>query len=344
MIIRARSPLRLGLAGGGTDVSPYCEVFGGNILNATIGYYAYATIESLDNGKVEFVSSDQNRQASYDADGFLAPDGQLDLFKAVYNRVVRDFNHGKPIAIRLTTRVDVPSGSGLGGSSTLVVAILKAFAELLSLPLGDYDIAHIAFSIERVDAGLQGGKQDHYAASFGGFNFMEFGANDYVLVNPLRIKEGVIAELEASMILFYTGQSRASANIITEQSRNVVDVNDVALEAMHQIKREALLMKESLLKGDFRQLHQVLRSSWDAKRSMASNISNDHLDSIYGLALREGAYCGKISGAGGGGFMMFLADPTCKNRVIEALRSQYCDGLVFGCYFTPQGGQAWRVN
>lgn len=344
MIIRARSPLRLGLAGGGTDVSPYCEVFGGNILNATIDYYAYATIELLDSGKVEFVASDQNQQATYDAVAFLAPDGRLDLFKAVYNRVVRDFNDGMPIAMRLTTRVDVPSGSGLGGSSTLVVAILKAFAEFLSLPLSDYDIAHIAYAIERVDAGLQGGKQDHYAAAFGGFNFMEFGANDYVLVNPLRVKEGVIAELEASMILFYTGQSRASANIISEQSRNVVDKNDAALEAMHQIKREALLMKESLLKGDFRLLHQVLRSSWDAKRSMASCISNDHLDSIYDLALREGAYCGKISGAGGGGFMMFLADPTCKNRVIDALRSQYCDGLVFGCHFTHQGGQAWRVN
>jgi D-glycero-alpha-D-manno-heptose-7-phosphate kinase len=222
--------------------------------------------------------------------------------------------------------------------------MLKAFAELLSLPLGDYDLAHIAYGIERIDAGLHGGKQDHYAAAFGGFNFMEFGANDYVLVNPLRIKDDVIAELEASMILFYTGKSRISADIIAEQSRNVVDRNQAAIEAMHQIKREALLMKESLLKGDFKLLHQVLRSSWDAKRSMATSISNNHLDSIYELALREGAYSGKISGAGGGGFMMFLADPTAKNHVIAALRSQHRDSLVFGCHFTAQGGQAWRVR
>jgi D-glycero-alpha-D-manno-heptose-7-phosphate kinase len=344
MIIRARSPLRLGLAGGGTDVSPYCDVFGGCILNATVDHYAYATIETLDNGRVEFCSSDRNQQACYDAAPFLAFDGQLDLFKAVYNRVVRDFNQGRPLSLRLTSRVDVPSGSGLGGSSTLVVAILKAFAELLTLPMGDYDLAQTAYLIERIDAGLHGGKQDHYAAAFGGFNFMEFAANEYVLVNPLRIKENVIAELEASIVLFYTGQSRDSADIIAEQSLNVETRKDVALEAMHQIKREAMLMKESLLRGNFGALHQVLRSSWHAKRSMASSISNSRLDSIYELALKEGASCGKISGAGGGGFMMFLADPTVKNRVIEALLHHFQDGLVFGCHFTSRGGQAWRVQ
>ncbi len=344
MIVRARSPLRLGLAGGGTDVSPYCDEFGGNILNATISHYAYATIETLDNGRLEFVASDQDAQVAYDATPLLAPDGNLDLFKAVYNRVTKDFNGGRPLSLRLTSRVDVPSGSGLGGSSTLVVAMLKAFSELLSLPLGDYDLAHLAYIIERKDAGLHGGKQDHYAAAFGGFNFMEFGEKDYVLVNPLRIKEDVIAEFEASMILYYTGQSRSSAQIIAEQSRNVVEKNDAALEAMHQIKREARLMKESLLKGDFKSLHRILRSSWDAKRNMASDISNSHIDSIYELALKEGAHCGKISGAGGGGFMMFLVDPTFKSRVVEALRRHYPDGLVFGCYFTSQGGQAWRVR
>jgi D-glycero-alpha-D-manno-heptose-7-phosphate kinase len=344
MIIRARSPLRLGLAGGGTDVPPYCNLYGGCILNATIDYYAYATIETLDNGRIEFCSSDQNREISYDAIPFLEFDGELDLFKAIYNRVVRDFNQGKPLSLRLTSRVDVPSGSGLGGSSTLVVATLKAFAELLTIPLGDYDLAQMAYLIERIDAGLHGGKQDHYAAAFGGFNFMEFGANEYVLVNPLRIKESVIAELEASMVLFYTGQSRNSADIIAEQSQNVEKRQDTALEAMHQIKREALLMKEGLLRGNFGALHDVLRSSWHAKRNMASNISNQHLDSIYEMALQHGAYCGKISGAGGGGFMMFLADPAIKNRVIDALRLHFADGLVFGCHFTPQGGQAWRVK
>ena len=251
MLIRSRAPLRLGLAGGGTDVSPYCDEFGGAILNSTIDYYAYAALEPLATGAVEFVSADLHQSASYPAQAVLPNDGRLDLFKAVYNHVVRNFNGGKPLSLRLSTRVDVPSGSGLGSSSTLVVAMLAAYVEWLNLPLGDYELAHTAFVIERVEAGLQGGKQDQYAAAFGGFNFMEFGSNGRVLVNPLRVKDWVVSELEASLLLYYTGKSRTSADIIEEQSRNVRDKNSLAVDAMHAVKEEAFRMKECLLRGDF---------------------------------------------------------------------------------------------
>ena len=343
MLIRSRAPLRLGLAGGGTDVSPYCDEFGGAILNATIDYYAYAGLEPLDTGMVEFVSADLHTSARYPSTTVIESDGRLDLFKAVYNHVVRNFNQGQPLSLRMSTRVDVPAGSGLGSSSTLVVAMLAAYVEWLNLPLGDYELAHTAFVIEREEAGLQGGKQDQYAAAFGGFNFMEFGAGGRVLVNPLRIKDWVISELEASLLLYFTGKSRTSADIIQEQSQNVRDKNTMALDAMHSIKEEAFRMKECLLRGDFALLHSVLRSSWESKKRMASQITNEHIERLYASALDAGAYCAKISGAGGGGFMMFLTDPIQKDKVAAALHAHHDGGTAYGCHFTAGGVQVWRV-
>lgn len=343
MLIRSRAPLRLGLAGGGTDVSPYCDLFGGAILNATIDYYAYASLEPIEEGRVEFVSSDLQQQASYPAAQVLENDGHLDLFKVVYNHVVREFNRGEPLSVRISTQVDVPAGSGLGSSSTVVVAMLAAFAERLKLPLGDYELAHTAYVIEREEAGLKGGKQDQYAAAFGGFNFMEFGRDGHVLVNPLRVKSWVVSELEASLLLYYSGESRASGDIIEEQSRNVREQNTAALEAMHAIKEEAFRMKECLLRGDFRGLHEVLRSSWESKKRMASQISNERIESLYRRALEAGAYCARISGAGGGGFMIFLADPIHKDAVEAALRAQHPGGRAYRCHFTETGATAWKI-
>jgi D-glycero-alpha-D-manno-heptose-7-phosphate kinase len=343
MLIRTRAPLRLGLAGGGTDVSPYCDEFGGAILNATIDYYAYAALEPLERRAVEFVSADQHESAAYPAAAVLPQDGKLDLCKAVYNHVVRHYNHGRPLSLRMSTRVDVPAGSGLGSSSTLVVAMLAAYVEWLNLPLGDYELAQAAYAIEREEAGLQGGRQDQYAAAFGGFNFMEFGRNGHVLVNPLRVKDWIVSELEASLLLYYTGKSRASGDIIEEQSRNVREGNKPALEAMHSIKQEAFRMKECLLRGDFQHLHEVLRSSWESKKKMANAITNEHIECLYACALESGAHCAKISGAGGGGFMMFLTDPIHKDEIAAALHARRDGGRAYGCHFTARGVQAWRV-
>lgn len=343
-MIRSRAPLRLGLAGGGTDVSPYCDRFGGAILNATIDYYAYATLEPLDEPRVEFHSADLGEHAVYPATPALPMDGKLDLLKAIYNHIVRHYHHGRPLGLRLSTRVDVPAGSGLGSSSTLVVAVLAAFAEWLDLPWSDYELAHAAFVIERQEAGLMGGKQDQYAAAFGGFNFMEFGAEGRVLVNPLRVKDWVVSELEASMLLYFTGKSRASGEIIQEQTRNVENGNEAALAAMHAVKEESFQMKESLLRGDFAMLHRVLRSSWESKKRMASSIVNQNIQQIYDRAIAAGAQCARISGAGGGGFMLFLADPMQIDKVAEALRSLRSDGLVYRSHFTSMGVKAWRMQ
>ncbi len=343
MIIRTKAPLRLGLAGGGTDVSPYSDQFGGYVLNATIDMYAYCTIEVTNTNKIEIYAADTEQYfESPSVEHLDTEDSALALHKGVYNRIVRDYNHGKPLSFRMTTHSDAVPGSGLGSSSTLVVTILNAFVEWLNLPLGEYDIANIAYKIEREDIGLSGGKQDQYAATFGGFNFMEFYEKDRVIVNPLRIKQWIIDELGASMLLYFTGVSRESAKIIDEQTSNVVMKKQESVEAMHQLKKDALTMKESLLKGNIQHFAACLGKSWEAKKKMAHTITNREIDIVYEAVLEAGAISGKISGAGGGGFMMLCIEPTRRIDVIRTLNR--FDGKVFKFQFTKQGTVGWTLH
>lgn len=340
-VIRARAPLRLGLAGGGTDVSPYCDIHGGYVLNATIDRYAYAAIKTLDERLVRFVATDQQVETEKPAEPPLPLNGKMDLHKAVYNHLVQNFNGGKPISVEMSTFCEAPPGSGLGSSSTLVVTMIRAFAELLNLPLDDYTMAHMAYQIERVDCGLQGGRQDQYSATFGGFNFMEFYADERAIINPLRIKNWIICELEASLVLYFTGVSRESSRIIADQSSNVKSGSADALEAMHGIKREALVMKESLLRGDFEGLVESMRMGWENKKRSAKTVSNPHINAIYDAAIQAGALAGKVSGAGGGGFMWFFVPTEKRMDVIRTLNS--FGGQVSNCHFTKLGTQAWRI-
>ena len=341
MIVRSRAPLRLGLAGGGTDVSPYCDQFGGAVLNVTIDMYAYTIIEPTDNGRVRFTASDIDGEFEAAADETMEIAYPLILHRAVYRRIVRDFNDGKPLPCHITTFCDAPPGSGLGTSSTMVVSLVKAFVEWLNLPLGEYEIAHLAFEIERIDAGLGGGRQDQYAATFGGVNFMEFLAGDRVIVNPLRIKDWIISEMETSLVLFNSGVSRSSASIIKEQTDNLTTNSGTTLEAMHEIKADAYGMKESLLRGDFDNLAAFMRKSWDAKKRLASSISNDQIDGVHAAAMEAGARAGKVSGAGGGGFLTFLVDPSRRVDVIRALGKR--EGRVMTCHFTRSGTEGWKI-
>ena len=342
MIYRSKAPLRLGLAGGGSDVSPYSEIFGGAVLNATIDQYAYCTIEETVESTVILKAADLNILKSYPSALSLPVDGNLDLHKGVYNRIIKDFGISEPLSCRITTWCDVPPGSGLGTSSTMVVAIIKAFTEWLNLPLGDYDTAYLAYRIERVDLGLSGGKQDQYAATFGGFNFIEFSKDERVIVNPLRMKRWIIDELEASMVLFYTGESRSSDKIIREQQENTREGKKLPVEATHRIKENSYLMKELLLKGEIIQFAKALGKEWENKKKMAISISNEHIENIYKAAMDAGAYGGKVSGAGGGGFMFFMTDPARRLDLINALGR--FNGRVLNFHFSENGCQGWRIN
>lgn len=342
MIIRARAPLRLGLAGGGTDVSPYCDRYGGYVLNATIDRYAYAIITTLDEPVVRFCATDQQTEKVRAVSDPLVLNGHMDLHKAVYNHMIQNYNDHKPISLELSTFCDAPAGSGLGSSSTLVVAMIRAFVELLNIPLDDYAIAHLAYKIERVDCGLKGGRQDQYSATFGGFNFMEFYENDRAIVNPLRIKNWVECELEASLLLYYTGRSRESAKIIADQSASLERGAEGALEAMHGMKNEALTMKESLLRGDFEGLVASMRQGWINKKYSAKTVATPLIDEVYDAAISAGAIAGKVSGAGGGGFMMFFV-PTEKRMDVTRRLIEF-SGQVSNCHFTTHGAQSWRVG
>jgi D-glycero-alpha-D-manno-heptose-7-phosphate kinase len=341
MVVRSRAPLRLGLAGGGTDVSPYCDQHGGAVLNVTIDRYAYTFIEPSTDGRVCFTASDLGCHFETTADQAMELIDPLILHRAVYRRIVTQFNDGRPLPCRITTFCDAPPGSGLGTSSTMVVSMVKAFVEWLNLPLGEYEIAHLAFEIERLDAGLRGGRQDQYAATFGGVNFIEFQPKDRVIVNPLRIKNWIISEMETSVVLFHRGVSRSSAEIIKKQTDNLESHTGATLEAMHAIKDDAFRMKECLLKGDFDGFASSMRESWRAKKRLADNVSNDRIDEIIESALRAGARAGKVSGAGGGGFVTFLVAPERRMDVIRALSKH--DGDVMACHFTRHGTEGWKI-
>ena len=201
-------------------------------------------------------------------------DGKASLIKGVYNRIVRDY-HPKWTGFKITTYNDAPAGSGLGTSSTMVVCIIKAFVEWLSLPLGDYEIARMAYEVERKDLELSGGKQDQYAAAFGGFNYMEFLENDMVIVNPLKVKRWITDELEllcyciSQKVTFICRHHRPTeANTANKESRSI--------EAMHHIKQSAKDMKLALLKGDMREFARILGQAWEDKKKMADAITNCH--------------------------------------------------------------------
>ena len=341
-VLRGRAPLRLGLGGGGTDVDPYSSEYGGRILNATIDRYAYAFAERGQGDSVAFRSPDRDRAGEATIDDLGCLEEDFPLHVAVYRRVIAEYTGGTPFPLRLATQVDAPPGSGLGSSSALVVAMLVTTCDLLGVTPSPYELARMAWEVERVDMGMAGGWQDHYAAAFGGFNFMESRRNGEVVVNPLRIRREILAELEASLLLYFGGVSRLSSEVIAEQQRNVVERDEDALEATHMIRAEALEMKNFLVVGDMPGFADSLLRGWEAKKRLASKISNAKIEHAYDVAKAHGMIAGKVSGAGGGGFLMMIVDPRRRIDVTRGLQKE-CGGSVTPCLFTKDGATTWRI-
>lgn len=339
--VRARAPLRLGLAGGGTDLSPYCDLFGGAVLNATIDRFAFAHLMRHPLGKIGFRASDIGGEETYDSFDEVRLDSGLILHKAVYRHVVETYLDGQAPPLIVSTTIDAPAGSGLGSSSALVVALIEAFRVALDLPLGPYEVARLAFDIERVKLGLAGGRQDQYAAAFGGFNYIEFLPGERTLVSPLRAPRAHLNEFESSLVICFSGQSRRSDTIIQEQIDGLVTMNPETLEGMHRLKEDAALMKDAILRGRTRDVAEILLRSWAAKKRTAKGIATDCVDRLFEIAMAKGAWGGKVSGAGGGGFLMFCTDPENRYRLIQSLNAE--GGQASSVKLTFDGAEAWTV-
>jgi len=343
MRIRSRSPLRIGLAGGGTDIEEYSSRFGGAVLNTAISRYAFTDLDVSEGDYFEFVAADLGLHSKIYSDQFNVENYQcLPLHFAVYSYFMEEFNAGHFIPGSMTTYCNAAVGSGLGSSSTLVVSMLKAWNEYFNAGLDEYAIAEAAYDIERRRCGLAGGKQDQYSASFGGVNFIEFGEKRDI-VHPLRVKHWFKCELESSLILHYAGISRNSSNIIDDQRSLLSADEDGRLEHMHTLKRYAYMMKDSLLRQDIKGIRECLNYGWEAKRRTSSLVTNSAINERILFAQSHGAEACKVSGAGGGGYILFYAPPHKAINLLDELGNCYGDTTFF-INICDESSQAWTVN
>jgi D-glycero-alpha-D-manno-heptose-7-phosphate kinase len=337
MIIRAKAPLRISFAGGGTDVPPYPELEGGCVLNATIDNFAWGSLRSRTDNIIRLESVDLDLSLEFSVRDELPFDGRLDLVKAAIKRLGAQNGSGFDIFLHS----DAPPGSGLGSSSALMVALVGLVKEYINLPLTDYEIAHLAYEIEREDLAIRGGLQDQYAATFGGFNFTEF-YKDRVIVNPLRISPDTLNELEHNLLLCYTGTTRRSDRIIDDQTSRFESRNKETLDALSQQKQLAIEMKNALLRRKLDDFGDLLHSAWRAKKQLSTKISNSMIDELYEEARKQGALGGKITGAGGGGYILFYCAFERKHKVAEQMRKMGAVPTEFA--FEQHGVQTWRLN
>lgn len=336
MHIRSRAPLRVSFAGGGTDVAPYPELEGGRVLSATIDRYAYASLTPRTDGQFSIESADFDTHVHFDPAERSSIDGRLDLVKAVIRRLSREDSNGYDLFLRSSA----PPGSGLGSSSAVIVALVGLLRRHYNLGPDNYETAALAYALEREDLGIPGGMQDQYAATFGGFNFIEFHA-DRVVVNPLRISADVINELEHNMLLAYSGVTRDSGGIIDDQTARLRSGEAETLEAMHAQKRLADEMKDALLRGRLGEFATLLDDAWQQKRRMSPKIATARIDEVYEAAREAGALGGKVTGAGGGGYVLLYCDFRRRQQVAERLEAMGVQPRELT--FTREGLQTWTA-
>ena len=340
-IYRSKAPFRISLGGGGTDMNVYSTNHIGAVINVTLHLFTHTSLKLRDDNLITFNWVNKNEIEEHVVSDTLDCSYGLKLFKATHNHIFKRFKL-EPIGYDIVTYQDVPTGSGLGTSSTLIVSLIGVYQELFNLPLGEYDIADMAVQIERNELKENGGKQDQYAAAFGGWNYMEFKGDD-VIVNPLRIKDKIQNELANNIVLYYTNFPRKSTDVLEEQIKRIEDNNPTSILSLHALVEQAKLIKDCLIKGNIIGLGEILDYGFKQKSLLAKGISTPEIKKIYETAINAGATGGKISGAGGGGFMIFYCPDDTKYKVINEL-----DKLEIGYYqpftWTQFGLRTWQIG
>ena len=334
MVIRGRAPLRVSFGGGGSDVAPFCEEQGGAIIGSTINKYAYCSIVPRDDDQIIVHSLDFDMTVKYHVRENYVCDGRLDLVTAALKAM--EISQGCEVYLQC----DAPPGSGLGTSSTVMVALLVAMARWKGITMDAYGLADLAYQVEREDLKIDGGYQDQYASTFGGFNFIEFHGRNNVVVNPLRIKKDILNELQYNLLLCYTGGIHVSANIIKDQVSNYTKKDP--FDAMCEVKALAYAMKDELLKGNLHSFGRLLDYGWQSKKRMSSKITNPQIDELYEEALKAGAFGGKLLGAGGGGYLLVYCPYNVRHKVAERLEK--VGGQLTDWNFELRGAQAWIAD
>ena len=330
VISKARSPLRISFAGGGTDITSYFYDEAGVVLNATINKFTHAILEKNTDRSIRIMSYDLNTELKANDLSKLEYDGKLDLIISLIKLIKPDYG------FNLYTYSDVPPGSGLGGSAVLLSAIIGSFNNYRENKYTDYEIAELAFHAERIVMDLSGGWQDQYATVFGGFNYIEFKGSENV-VNSLRINESIKVELEDSLLLCYTGITHNSGAIHDIQKENMM--NKKEKDYADVSKNIAYEMKSRLLKGDLDDFGELLDKAWATKKQFSKNITSDYLDEIYEFAIKNGAIGGKLLGAGGGGYFLFYVPTFKKQSLSKALTNR---GLAIESFtFDDNGLRSW---
>lgn len=336
MIIRAKAPLRISFAGGTTDMPSYYMQHGGAVLVSTINRYAFVTLSPRNDAHIQIQSLDFDFNVKYRIDEEPIFDGVLDLAKAAVRRLSSQANHA---GLDLYLQSDAPAGSGLGGSASLATAILGALADYINIRLDRYEMAELAYAIERLDLGISGGKQDQFAAVFGGFNLLEF-SKEGVVVTPLRIHTEILNDLEYHLMLCYTGKTRLSAGLIDRQEQFYRDGRHETLEGLRALHQLAYDMKAALLRGRLQDFAAMLDFAWTSKVKVSPGITDSRIDEMYAEARKGGALGGKLLGAGGGGYLLLFCEGSQKRTVrekLEALGGQFADFS-----FVEEGLQVWQ--